>query len=299
MGILNVTPDSFSDGGDFFSASAALQRARVMVEEGAAIIDVGGESTRPGAQAVSAQEELSRVIPVIEKMRVELPVIISVDTSKPEVMRAALAAGAHMVNDVCALEIPGALEVMAEFNRRESVPVCLMHMRGEPRTMQQNPVYADVVAEVRDYLSERVAACVRAGIPRERIIIDPGFGFGKSVAHNLSLLKHLAQLGRLGLPVLAGLSRKSMLGALLDTPVVAPGILPVSPVLYRDVRMSREAGRRKRPTLAHPCASQHRLYGSLALAVLAAQQGARILRAHDVRATVEALKIYNAVQHAD
>ncbi len=263
MGILNVTPDSFSDGGDFFSAAAALQRARVMVEEGAAIIDVGGESTRPGAQAVSAQEELSRVIPVIEKMRVELPVIISVDTSKPEVMRAALTAGAHMVNDVRALEIPGALEIMAEFNRRESVPVCLMHMRGEPRTMQQNPVYADVVSEVRDYLSERVVACVRAGIPRERIIIDPGFGFGKTVAHNLSLLKHLAQLGRLGLPVLAGLSRKSMLGALLDAPV------------------------------------RHRLYGSLALAVLAAQQGAHILRAHDVRATVEALKIYSAVQHAD
>lgn len=263
MAILNITPDSFSDGGDFFSVPAALQRARAMAEEGAAIIDIGGESTRPGAQAVSAEEELRRVIPVIEKVRAELPVIVSIDTSKPEVMRAALDAGAHMVNDVRALESPGALEVMAEFNQRESVPVCLMHMRGEPRTMQQNPVYTDVVAEVRDYLSGRTAACERAGIARERIILDPGFGFGKTVAHNLSLLKHLAQLSRPGVPVLAGLSRKSMLGALLDTP------------------------------------PQHRLYGSLAAAVLAAQEGARILRVHDVRATVEALKIYTAVQRAD
>ncbi|MCL5669261.1 MAG: dihydropteroate synthase [Gammaproteobacteria bacterium] len=263
MGILNITPDSFSDGGDFFSTSAALQRARVMAEEGAAIIDIGGESTRPGAQAVDAQEELRRVIPVIEAVRAELPVIISIDTSKPKVMRAALDAGAHMVNDVRALESPGALEVMAGFNQRESVPVCLMHMRGEPRTMQQNPLYTDVVAEVRDYLGERVSACERAGIARERIVIDPGFGFGKTVAHNLSLLKHLAELARLGLPVLAGLSRKSMLGVLLDAP------------------------------------PRHRLYGSLAAAVLAVEQGARILRVHDVRATVEALKIYSAVQHAD
>lgn len=263
MGILNITPDSFSDGGDFFSTSAALQRARVMAEEGAAIIDIGGESTRPGAQAVDAQEELRRVIPVIEAVRAELPVIISIDTSKPNVMRAALDAGAHMVNDVRALESLGALEVMVGFNQRESVPVCLMHMRGEPRTMQQNPVYTDVVAEVRDYLSARASACERAGIARERIVIDPGFGFGKTVAHNLSLLKHLAEFTRLGLPVLAGLSRKSMLKVLLDAP------------------------------------PQRRLYGSLALAVLAAQEGAHILRVHDVRATVEALKIYSAVQHAD
>jgi len=263
MGILNITPDSFSDGGDFFSISAALQRAHAMAGEGAAIIDIGGESTRPGAQAVGAEEELRRVIPVIEKVRAELPVIVSIDTSKPEVMRAALDAGAHMVNDVRALESPGALEVMAEFNQRESVPVCLMHMRGEPRTMQQNPVYTDVVAEVRDYLGERVSACEHAGIARERIILDPGFGFGKTIAHNLALLKHLAQFSRSGMPVLAGLSRKSMLGELLDAP------------------------------------PQHRLYGSLAAAVLAAERGARILRVHDVRATVEALKIYSAVEYAN
>ncbi|MFP5345004.1 MAG: dihydropteroate synthase, partial [Gammaproteobacteria bacterium] len=241
----------------------AVVHALRMVEDGANIIDVGGESTRPGAQAVGAGEELRRVIPVIEKVRAELPVIISVDTSKPEVMRAALDAGAHMVNDVRALESPGALEVMAEFNQRENVPVCLMHMRGEPRTMQQNPVYIDVVAEVRDYLGERVSACEHAGIARERIVVDPGFGFGKTVAHNLSLLKHLTEFARLGLPVLAGLSRKSMLSVLLDAP------------------------------------PQRRLYGSLALAVLAAQQGARILRVHDVRATVEALKIYSAVERAN
>ncbi|HWQ95563.1 MAG TPA: dihydropteroate synthase [Gammaproteobacteria bacterium] len=259
MGILNITPDSFSDGGDFLSPQAAVERAKQMVEEGAAIIDVGGESTRPGAPAVSVQEELDRIVPVIEALSAELPVPISIDTSKPEVMRAAVAAGAGMINDVRALRLTGALEAAADINRRLSVPICLMHMQGEPGTMQQQPDYSDVVQEVCAFLAERVQACVRHGIPRERLVVDPGFGFGKQLEHNLSLLKRLDELGKLGLPIMVGLSRKSMIGVVLDRPVT------------------------------------QRLYGSLAAAVLAVARGAVLVRVHDVRATVEALKLYTAV----
>lgn len=259
MGILNVTPDSFSDGGRFVDRAAALARARQMVEEGAAIIDVGGESTRPGAAAVGAQEEMDRVVPVIEALAAELAVPLSVDTSKPEVMRAAVAAGAGMINDVCALGQPGALTAAAELG----VPVCLMHMQGEPRTMQQAPVYADVVAEVADFLVQRMTACESAGIARGRIVLDPGFGFGKTLAHNLSLLKHLSRLRALGAPLLVGMSRKSMIGAVLDEPL------------------------------------EQRLYGSLAVATLAAWLGAAIVRVHDVKATADALKMVAAVQAAE
>jgi dihydropteroate synthase len=259
MGILNITPDSFSDGGVFLSPQAAVERARQIVEEGAAIIDVGGESTRPGAPAVSVQEELDRIVPVIEVLSAELHVPISIDTSKPEVMRSAVAAGAGMINDVRALRLTGALEAAADINRRLSVPICLMHMQGEPGTMQQQPHYGDVVQEVSAFLAEHVQACVRHGIPRERLVVDPGFGFGKRLEHNLSLLKRLDELGKLGLPLMVGLSRKSMIGAVLDRPVT------------------------------------QRLYGSLAAAVLAVARGAVLVRVHDVRATVEALKLYNAV----
>lgn len=259
MGILNVTPDSFSDGGRFVARDAALRQARAMVEEGAAIVDVGGESTRPGAAEVSVAEELDRVIPVIEAVRAELPVVVSVDTSKPEVMRAAVAAGAGLINDVRALRAPGALEAAAA----AGVPVCLMHMQGEPRSMQVRPSYADVVAEVRAFLLERAAVCRAAGIPASRIVLDPGFGFGKTVEHNLSLLKHLPELCEEGYPVLAGLSRKSLIGALLDLPVE----------------------RRETP--------------SVVLALLAVNAGARIVRVHDVAATAQALRLWRAVQAAD
>ncbi len=252
MGILNVTPDSFSDGGRYLDLGAAVERAWRMVEEGADIIDVGGESTRPGAAPVPLEEELRRVVPVIEAVASKLPVPVSVDTSKPEVMRAAVAAGAGLVNDVRALRAPGALEAAAELG----VPVCLMHMQGEPRTMQRAPVYRDVVAEVRAFLLERVAACEAAGIPRERILIDPGFGFGKTLEHNLALMRRLDAFVETGLPVLVGVSRKSMIGALLgDAPV------------------------------------ERRLHGSVAAAVVAACKGAAIVRVHDVAATVEALRV--------
>ncbi len=262
MGILNITPDSFSDGGDYLSPHAAIEHARRMVEEGAAIIDVGGESTRPGAPPVTVREELDRIVPVIEALSAELPVPISIDTSKPEVMRAAVAAGAGMINDVRALCLTGALEAAAEINRNLSVPICLMHMQGEPGTMQQHPRYNDVVQEVSTFLVERVQACIRSGIPRERLVLDPGFGFGKRLEDNLSLLKRLDELGTLGLPLMVGLSRKSMIGAILDLPVT------------------------------------QRLNGSLAAAVLAVTRGAALVRVHDVRATVEALKIYAAVKQS-
>ncbi len=262
MGILNITPDSFSDGGDFLSVHEALQRARAMAGEGAAIIDVGGESTRPGATPVSVQEELDRVLPVIEAIRAELPTIISIDTSKPEVMRAAVEAGASFINDVCALRAEGALLAAVEINRRYSVPVCLMHMHGIPRTMQQHPYYDDVAGEVRGFLIERVQQCVTAGVPHERLLIDPGFGFGKSLAHNLTLLKHLDMFAEINLPLMVGLSRKSMIGALLGNEV------------------------------------SKRLYGGIALATIAVFKGALLVRTHDVRATVDALKIYTAVQQA-
>ena len=255
MGILNVTPDSFSDGGIFLARDAAVAHALTMVEEGADLIDVGGESTRPGAQAVSVQEELDRVIPVIEAIARAVPVPISIDTSKPEVMRAAIAAGAGFVNDVRALREPDAVEAVAALQ----VPVCLMHMQGEPRSMQHNPVYTDVVGEVRDFLRERIEACVAAGIPRQRLIVDPGIGFGKTVEHNLELLRRLDELRALGAPILAGLSRKSMIGALLGQPVA------------------------------------RRLHASVALALIAVQNGATMLRVHDVRATREAIRMYEAV----
>lgn len=258
MGVLNITPDSFSDGGHFFAHEQAIAQAMTMVEEGAALIDVGGESTRPGADAVTEEEEIRRVVPVIEALAPELPVPISVDSSKPQVMRAAVAAGAGMINDVYALRREGALEAAAALN----VPICLMHMQDEPRTMQQNPHYDDVVAEVTEFLHQQVIRCNAAGIERERLLLDPGFGFGKSLQHNLSLLKHLDQLSAEGLPILVGMSRKSMIGA-----VLAAGV-------------------------------EERLFGSVAVATLAAWQGAGIIRAHDVKATVDAVKMVAATQAA-
>jgi dihydropteroate synthase len=254
MGVLNVTPDSFSDGGRYRDRAAALAHARRMVEEGAAIIDVGGESTRPGSLAASLAEELDRVIPVIEALRRDSGIYISVDTSKPEVMRAAAQAGAGLINDVRALQEPGALEAAAECG----CAVCLMHMQGEPGTMQDAPRYADVVTEVREFLRRRVAACEAAGIGRARIAVDPGFGFGKSLEHNLALLAGLPVIAADGLPLLVGLSRKRMIGTL--------------------------TGR----------GDGERLAGSLAAAVVAAQNGARIVRAHDVRETVDALRVVAA-----
>jgi len=254
MGVLNVTPDSFSDGGRYRDLGAALARGEAMAAEGAAIIDVGGESTRPGAAPVDAEEECRRVIPVIERLAASLPVPVAVDTRKPPVMRRALAAGASMVNDVGALTAPGAIEAVAA----TGAAACLMHMRGEPGTMQDDPRYDDVVAEVRAFLAARVAACMAAGIPRERLAVDPGFGFGKTLGHNLALLAALPQIAADGTAVLAGLSRKRMIAAL--------------------------TGR----------AGGDRLAGSLAAAVVAARGGARIIRAHDVRETVDALAVVAA-----
>ncbi|MCG7912271.1 MAG: dihydropteroate synthase [Candidatus Thiodiazotropha lotti] len=257
MGILNLTPDSFSDGGRFTARDAAIKHAMQMIDEGAAIIDVGGESTRPGAQPVTAQQEMDRVIPLIETLAGEIPLPISVDTSKAEVMREAVSAGAGMINDVMALRDSGALEAAAE----AAVPVCLMHMQGEPRTMQCNPHYDDVVDDVKTFLQQRLDACVASGIPQDRLIVDPGFGFGKTLPHNLALLDGLQNLEQLGVPLLVGISRKSMIGALLGERAV-----------------------------------EERLYGSLAAAVMAAMKGSAILRVHDVQATVDALKIVSAVQ---
>ncbi len=255
MGILNVTPDSFSDGGRFDRPGTALRQALQLAEDGAAIIDVGGESTRPGADGVSEQQELDRVIPVIEAIRAETDVPISVDTSKARVMRAAVDAGAAMINDVCALQGDGAVQAAADLG----VAICLMHMQGEPRTMQLDPRYGDVVADVAAFLDNRVAACVEAGIDPERIVIDPGFGFGKTHDHNVELLANLRQLRVRGCPVLVGVSRKSTLGELTG----------------------REVGQR--------------LPASVAAAAIAVLNGAAIVRAHDVPATVDALKIAQAV----
>ncbi|TLZ32318.1 MAG: dihydropteroate synthase [Gammaproteobacteria bacterium] len=256
MGVVNVTPDSFSDGGRFFSVGAAVEHGLRLAQQGAALIDVGGESTRPGAEPVGTEEELRRVVPVIERLRAGTTAIISVDTSKPEVMRAASAAGAGLINDVRALREPGALAAAAA----SGCAVCLMHMQGEPRTMQRAPSYADVVGEVRTFLAGRVAQSLAAGLTPERLVVDPGFGFGKTLEHNLALLRRLGELAADGPAVLVGLSRKSMLGTLTE----------------------RAAG--------------ERVYGSVALAVIAALNGARIIRAHDVAATVEALKVTAAVQ---
>jgi dihydropteroate synthase len=256
MGVLNVTPDSFSDGGRFVRLEAATARGLQMVAEGAAIIDVGGESTRPGAEPVGIDEELRRVIPVIACLRSRTQALLSVDTSKPEVMQAAVAAGAGMINDVRALREPGALEAAVA----SGCAVCLMHMLGEPRTMQDAPRYGDVVGEVRRFLEERVEACVAAGLPLERLALDPGFGFGKTLAHNLELLRRLGELAVRGRPILAGLSRKAMVGALTGRP------------------------------------AEERVHGSVALAVVAALNGARILRVHDVAATVDAVTVVAAVK---
>lgn len=260
MGILNVTPDSFSDGGRFTTLDAALAQARRMVDEGAALIDVGGESTRPGARPVSVHEELDRVVPVVERIVRELDTCVSVDTGTPELMRAAAAAGAHMLNDVRALRRDGALVAA----RDTGLPICLMHMQGEPGAMQQSPHYDDVVVEVSDFLRQRIAACVETGIGYDRLLIDPGFGFGKTLTHNLQLLRRLDELSSLGVPVLAGVSRKSMIGRALND------------------------GRADRPVAG-------RLYGSLAAAVIAAMKGATILRVHDVAATVDALAVVAAL----
>jgi dihydropteroate synthase len=258
MGILNVTPDSFSDGGLFMSTEKALRQALKMVLEGAAIIDVGGESTRPGAAAVSDEEELDRVMPIIESIHRHCDVIISIDTSKPKVMREAVKAGAGMINDVRALREPGAMRAAKETN----VPVCLMHMAGEPRTMQENPQYDDVVQEVKGFLHERIDCCVAEGIAEEALLIDPGFGFGKTVDHNLQLVKQLREFRSLKKPVLMGVSRKSSIGAIVDRP------------------------------------AEDRLAASVAMATLCCEYGANIIRAHDVAATVDAVKIYHAVNHA-
>ncbi|MCG8429452.1 MAG: dihydropteroate synthase [Chromatiales bacterium] len=260
MGILNVTPDSFSDGGVFLEADAALEQALRMVADGAAIIDIGGESTRPGAQAVSEQEELDRVIPIIEALAKEIDVPISIDTNKPEVMRAAVSAGAGMINDVMALQVPGALEAAQQL----SVPVCLMHMQGEPRTMQQNPQYQDVVADILAFFEQRIEVCVSAGIERSMLLVDPGFGFGKRLEHNQQLLKNLGKLQQLKLPLLVGISRKSMIGAMLNDASV-----------------------------------DQRLHGSVAAAVMAYERGAAILRVHDVKPTVDALTVAEAVLNID
>ena len=262
MGVLNTTPDSFSDGGAVhgrdgpLDMSRVLRRVEAMVEEGADIIDVGGESTRPGAASVTVAEELQRVVPVVEVITARFDVPVSVDTSTPEVMTAAAEAGASLINDVRALRRPGALQAAAE----TGLPVCLMHMSGEPDSMQQRPEYEDVVQEVIDFLAERVETCEAAGIGRDKLLLDPGFGFGKTLQHNLDLFRGLGELQQLGMPLLVGVSRKSMIGALLDKPV------------------------------------EQRMVGSVAMAMLAAQQGVSIVRVHDVSATADALKIMTAIE---
>jgi dihydropteroate synthase len=255
MGILNVTPDSFTDGGRYVAADAALARVATMVAEGALIVDVGGESTRPGAEAVPVAAEIERVVPIVERIRARFDVAISIDTSKPEVMAAALAAGAAIVNDVRALRADGALALVA----RSGAGVCLMHMQGEPRTMQQSPQYGDVVADVGGFLAQRRADCIAAGIAPEAIVLDPGIGFGKTESHNLTLLRRLPELLAPGAPLLIGVSRKSFIGRILG----------------RDV--------------------EGRVNGGLGIAALAAGLGARIIRTHDVAATVEAVRMVDAV----
>ena len=259
MGILNVTPDSFSDGGHFAALDSALRHAESMVLAGATLIDVGGESTRPGARIVCAQEELERVAPIVELIHRELDVVISVDTSTPIVIAESARLGAGLINDVRSLRREGALQAAAA----TGLPVCLMHMQGEPGDMQDNPRYRDLIGEVKTFLDERMQACEGAGIPPERIIFDPGFGFAKTLQHNLSLFKHMEALHALGRPLLVGVSRKSMVGQTLSRPV------------------------------------SERLYGSLALAAMAMTKGARILRVHDVAETVDVVRMIAAVESAD
>lgn len=258
MGILNVTPDSFSDGGKHNALVDALTHTNEMVNAGATIIDVGGESTRPDADEVSVEEELERVIPVIDAIAQRFEVWISVDTSKADVIREAARVGAHIINDVRSLSEPGALEAAAA----TGLPVCLMHMQGEPRTMQQAPVYENILSEVDTYFAQQIARCEAAGIKKERLILDPGFGFGKNLSHNYELLAHLGDFHHFGLPLLVGMSRKSMIGQLLN---VGPS---------------------------------QRLTGSLSCAVIAAMQGAQIIRAHDVKETAEAMRVVEATRRA-
>ncbi len=255
-GIINVTPDSFSDGGAYHEPAAAVAHGVQLVEEGADLLDIGGESTRPGAEAVSVEDEIARVVPVIEQLAARVSVPIAVDTSKPQVMRAAVAAGAAMINDVYALRRPGALDAAADLN----VPICLMHMQATPADMQADPHYDDVVGEVHRFLTERVFACQLAGIEKKRLLIDPGFGFGKTLEHNLLLLKNLERFTTVGVPLLVGLSRKSMIGTLTG----------------RD--------------------TNQRMPGSIAAALLAVQRGAMIVRVHDVAATRDALAIWSALE---
>ena len=255
MGVVNITPDSFSDGGQFLDAKAAIAHGRRLIEEGADILDIGGESSRPGAQAVAEREELDRVLPVLKALK---NVPVSVDTRRPSVMRAVLAEGASMINDIEALTAPGALDAVA----KTDCAVCLMHKKGDPATMQQAPSYGDVVLEVREFLSARISACQIAGIEKDRITVDPGFGFGKTVAHNFSLLKRLPEMAALGVPVVAGWSRKSTLGTVTGRPVT------------------------------------ERMAASLAAALLAVQHGATILRVHDVAETRDALAVMQALGKA-
>lgn len=254
MGILNVTPDSFSDGGRFTSIERACRHADELVAQGACFIDIGGESTRPGATEVSVQDELDRVIPLVEYVSRHHDVWISVDTSKPEVMAEAVAAGAHLINDVRALQEPGALAVAAKLN----VPVCLMHMQGQPRTMQDSPVYQDIISDISQFFEQRISACLAAGIRRENLLLDPGYGFGKTLSHNYELLNRQGELASFGLPVLIGLSRKSMIGNLLNVPV------------------------------------GERLAGSLTAALLSIQHGAHIIRVHDVKPTMDMIRVMQA-----
>ena len=260
VGIINVTPDSFSDGGQFADLESAVAHGVRLAEEGADMLDVGGESTRPGAADVSVEEELRRVLPVIEQLIARTALPIAVDTSKPEVMRAAVAAGAGMINDVYALRREGAMDAAADLR----VPICLMHMQGEPRSMQDAPYYDDVVGEVHRFLTDRLFACELAGIDRRKVMVDPGFGFGKDLEHNLALLRRLERFADLGSGVYAGLSRKSMIGTLTG---------------------------RKDPA--------ERAAGSVAAALIAVQRGARMVRVHDVAATVDAVKVWHAVQSGD
>lgn len=262
MGILNTTPDSFSDGGSYYlgdrlSVDQALFRAEQMLAQGASIIDVGGESTRPGAAVVTEQEELDRVMPVIEALVQQLDALVSVDTSTARVIRESARVGASLINDVRALEREGALQAAVD----SRLPVCLMHMQGQPQTMQQQPHYSDVWLDVSGYLQNRAQACIAVGIPQDQILLDPGFGFGKTLAHNFTLLRQLPRLQALGYPLLVGMSRKSMIGQLLNRPV------------------------------------DQRLAGSLALALLAAQKGAAIIRVHDVAETVDVLRVLEAADH--
>ncbi|MCL6351653.1 MULTISPECIES: dihydropteroate synthase [Pectobacterium] len=258
MGILNVTPDSFSDGGKHNKLDAALLHVQEMVNAGATLIDIGGESTRPGAAEVSTEEELDRVVPVVEAIAKRFDVWISVDTSKPEVMTASAQAGAHLINDIRALQEPGALEAAAA----TGLPVCLMHMQGMPRTMQHKPHYDDLMQDISDFLQQQIDRCVNANIPKSKLLLDPGFGFGKNLAHNYALLARLSELHRFELPLLVGMSRKSMIGQILNVPPA------------------------------------QRVHGSIACAVIAAMQGAQIIRVHDVKETADAMRIVEATLSA-